>query len=110
LNQIYFSTLNIISVFCSLQGSAYKGNPDLRQQKHIPEPPIEEIEKELFLLLPPNNFNYYGYMRVKTIKKLHDRILSLSVTMALVLSLVYRQILGLTEREFDSSYSICLIS
>ncbi|WP_277883789.1 hypothetical protein [Nostoc sp. FACHB-888] len=26
---------------------ARTGNPDLRQQKHLPAPPIEEIEKQL---------------------------------------------------------------
>ncbi|MBC6434132.1 hypothetical protein FM036_27335 [Nostoc sp. HG1] len=43
------------------------GNPDLRQQKHIPTPPIEQIEKQLFSLLSPTSFkrdflNFLGLM------------------------------------------------
>ena len=78
---------------------AYKGNPDLRQQKHVPFPPIEEIEKELFSLLSPNNFKPLRLCEGKDEKKLRDRILTLPVMMAVVLSLVYRQIPGLREVE-----------
>ncbi len=35
---------------------ARTGNPDLRQQKHVPTPSIEEIEKQIFSLLSPANF------------------------------------------------------
>ncbi|MEH2376567.1 MAG: IS4 family transposase, partial [Nostoc sp.] len=35
---------------------ARTGNPDLPQQKHVPAPPIEQIEKELFSLLSPTSF------------------------------------------------------
>ncbi|MCF2149742.1 hypothetical protein IQ276_025595 [Desmonostoc muscorum LEGE 12446] len=40
----------------STKRPARKGNPDLRQQKHVPAPPIEEIEQEIFSLLSPGNY------------------------------------------------------
>ena len=76
---------------------ARKGNPDLRQQKHVPAPPIEQIEKELFSLLSPTSFKPLRLCKGKNDKKLRDRILTLPVMMAIVLSLVYRQIPGLRE-------------
>lgn len=76
---------------------AYKGNPDLRQQKHVPRPPIEEIEKELFSLLSPKSFKPLKLCQGKDQKKLRERILTLPVMMAVVLSLVYRQIPSLRE-------------
>jgi hypothetical protein len=77
---------------------ARKGNPDLRQQKHVPAPPIEEIEKQIFSLLSPLNFKPLKLCEDKQQKKkFRDRILTLPVIMAIVVSLVYRQIPGLTE-------------
>jgi Transposase DDE domain len=79
------------------------GNPDLRQQKHIPAPPIEEIEKQIFLLLSPASFKPLKSYEQKQEqeaeqkKKWRDRILTLPVMMAIVVSLVYRQIPGLRE-------------
>ncbi len=35
---------------------ARTGNPDLRQQKQVPMPPIEEIEQKIYSLLSPLNF------------------------------------------------------
>ena len=76
-----------------------QGNPDLRQQKHIPAPPLEEIEKRIFSLLSPVSFkplkSYTNKQEQK--KKFRDRILTLPVMMAIVVSLVYRQIPGLRE-------------
>ncbi|MHC5818209.1 MAG: IS4 family transposase, partial [Nostoc sp.] len=40
----------------STKRPARKGNPDLRQQKHVPAPPIEQIEKQIFSLLSPGSF------------------------------------------------------
>jgi len=40
----------------STKRPARLGNPDLRQQKHIPTPLIEQIEKQLFSLLSPTSF------------------------------------------------------
>jgi hypothetical protein len=76
---------------------ARKGNPDLRQQKHIPAPPIEEIEKQLYSLLSPGSFKPLKLCSGKDEKKLRERILTLPVMMAVVLSLVYRQIPGIRE-------------
>ncbi len=83
-----------------------KGNPDLRQQKHVPAPPIEEIEKEIFSLLSPVSFKPLRLYEDKQKKKFRDRILTLPMMMAMVaprtaagivVSLVYRQIPGLRE-------------
>lgn len=76
---------------------ARKGNPDLRQQKHLPSPPIEQIEKQLFSLLSPRSFKPLKLCSAKDEKKLRERILTLPVMMAVVLSLVYRQIPGIRE-------------
>lgn len=84
--------------------SARKGNPDLRQQKHVPAPPIEEIEKQLYSLRSPASFKRLKLRSGKDEKKLRRRspaqasqILTLPVMMVVVLSLVYRQIAGLRE-------------
>jgi Transposase DDE domain len=76
---------------------ARTGNPDLRQQKHIPAPPIEEIEKKIFSLLSPVSFKPLRLYENEEKKKFRDRILSLPVMMVIVVSLVYRQIPGLRE-------------
>lgn len=76
---------------------ARTGNPDLRQQKHVPAPPIEQIEKELFSLLSPTSFKPLKFCSGKDDRKLRERILTLPVMMAVVLSLVYRQIPGIRE-------------
>ncbi|MHC5819538.1 MAG: hypothetical protein ACYT04_27585, partial [Nostoc sp.] len=87
-----------------------KGNPDLRLQAPCSstalrvrqslqrgEPPqragspIEQIEKELFSLLLPTSFKPLRFCSVKDDQKLRERILTLPVMMAVVLSLVYRQ-------------------
>ncbi|BAY33938.1 transposase (plasmid) [Nostoc carneum NIES-2107] len=76
---------------------ARTGNPDLRQQKHVPAPPIEEIEKEIFSLLSPVSFKPLRLYENEQNKKYRDRILTLPMMMAIVVSLVYRQIPGLRE-------------
>jgi hypothetical protein len=82
---------------------ARTGNPDLRQQKHVPTPSIEEIEKQIFSLLSPANFKplksyeHKKEQEAEQKKKWRDRILTLPVMMAIVVSLVYRQIPGLRE-------------
>ncbi len=74
-------------------------NPDLRQQKHIPAPPIEEIEQEIFSLLFPGNFKPLKLYKNEEKKQFRDRILTLPVMMAIVVSLVYQQIPGLRELQ-----------
>lgn len=76
---------------------ARKANPDLRQQKHIPAPPIQEIEKEIFSLRSPVSFKPLRLYEDVQKKKFRDRILTLPMMMAIVVSLVYRQIPGLRK-------------
>lgn len=76
---------------------ARKGNPDLRQRKQVPCPPIEEIEQQLYSILSPSSFKPLRLCSGKNQKKLRDRTLTLPVMMAVVLSLVYRQIPGIRE-------------
>ncbi|NEQ24729.1 MAG: hypothetical protein F6K28_37635 [Microcoleus sp. SIO2G3] len=69
-------------------------NPDLRRQTKVPAPPCEEIEQQLWKLLQPENFTPMHLMKLKDEKKLRARVLTLPVMMAVVVSLVYRQIAG----------------
>jgi hypothetical protein len=72
-------------------------NPDLRRQTQVAAPTIEPLEQELYNLLSPANFKPLRLERDKDNKRLRERILTLPVMMAVVLSLVYRQIAGLSE-------------
>jgi hypothetical protein len=71
------------------------GNPDHRRQSQLPAPPIAQIEHQLFSLLNPGSFKPLRLAQGE--KKLRDRLLTLPVMMAVVVSLVYRQIPGLSE-------------
>ncbi|RCJ35036.1 hypothetical protein A6769_19965 [Nostoc punctiforme NIES-2108] len=56
------------------------GNPDLRQQKQVPMPLIEEIEQKIYsFLLSPLNFKPLKLYEKEEKKAFHDRILTLSV-------------------------------
>lgn len=72
------------------------GNPDHRRQVTVPAPSNEELEARLRDLLSPGTF-----ANLKTVtdytRKLRDRVLTLPVMTAIVLSLVYRQVSGLSE-------------
>ncbi len=72
-------------------------NPDLRRQTQVAAPAIEPLEQELYNLLSPANFKPLRLEGDLNNKKLRERILTLPVMMAVVLSLVYRQIAGLSE-------------
>src|SRR4028119_930454 len=72
-------------------------NPDLRRQVQMPSPPIEVIEQELWSLLSPESFKPLRLSQGKNAQQLRERILTLPVMMAVVLSLVYRRIPGLSE-------------
>lgn len=79
----------------SRKQKARSGNPDLRRATQLPGPPIAEIEALLWHWLTPESFKP---SRLTTgDKKLRDRLLTLPVMMAVVLSLVYRRISGLSE-------------
>jgi hypothetical protein len=72
------------------------GNPDLRRRVSVPAPSNEEIETRLRDWLSPGTFANLKTVRDKT-RQLRDRILTLPVMCAIVLSLVYRQVSGLSE-------------
>ena len=74
-----------------------KGNPDLRRRTNQPGVEVPEITKELFELLEPTMFTPLKYLQGNHEKMMRDRLLSLPVMVALVVSLVYRQIAGLSE-------------
>jgi hypothetical protein len=72
------------------------GNPDHRRAVTVPAPSNEEIEARLRDLLTPGTF---ANLKTETnnTKQLRDRVLTLPVMAAIVLSLVYRQVSGLSE-------------
>jgi len=72
-------------------------NADLRRRSHVPSPPIAEIEQQLWQWLSPTSFKPTPETRNTDGKRMRNRILSLPVMVAVVLSLVYRQINGLSE-------------
>ncbi len=74
---------------------ARSGNRDLRRAMQVPGPPIEEIEAKLLYWLTPESFK--PLRLTPGAQKLRDRLLTYSVMMAVVLSLVYRRISGLSE-------------
>ena len=72
------------------------GNPDLRRRVSVPAPSNEELETRLRDWLSPGTFANLKTVRDKT-RQLRDRVLTLPVMCAIVLSLVYRQVSGLSE-------------
>lgn len=72
-------------------------NPDLRRQTQLPNPAIEQIEAQIYALLEPSSFKPLRDSPGLDNKNLRDRKLTLPVMMAVVVSLVYRQIAGLSE-------------
>ena len=72
------------------------GNPDHRRAVTVPAPSNEEIEARLRDLLTPGTFANLKTVTHNT-KQLRDRVLTLPVMVAIVLSLVYRQVSGLSE-------------
>lgn len=79
----------------SRKPKARSGNPDLRRATQVPSPAIAEIEAKLWNWLTPESFKPSRLSSGD--KKLRDRVLTLPVMMAVVLSLVYRRISGLSE-------------
>jgi hypothetical protein len=72
------------------------GNPDHRRAVTVPAPSNEEIEARLRDLLTPGTFANLKTVTHNT-KQLRDRVLTLPVMTAIVLSLVYGQVSGLSE-------------
>lgn len=77
-------------------GNPRQGNPDRRRAVTPPAPSNEELEARLRDWLSPGTF-----ANLKSVndngRQLRDRVLTLPVMVAIVLSLVYRQISGLSE-------------
>ena len=73
-----------------------RGNPDFRHRVNVPAPPNSEIESRLFELLSPGTFANLKGVKDKE-RSLRQRILTLPVMAAIVLSLVYRQVQHLTD-------------
>jgi hypothetical protein len=70
-------------------------NPDLRPRHNFPLPPVDEIERRLRAVLTPGSF---AARRIDASRrKMRDRILTLPVMAALVVSLVWRQMPSLAE-------------
>lgn len=72
------------------------GNPDLRRRVNVPAPSNEELEARLRDWLSPGTFANLKTVQDKG-RQLRDRVLTLPVMCAIVLSLVYRQVSGLSE-------------
>lgn len=77
-------------------GNPRNGNPDLRRAVSVPAPSNEELEARLLCWLTPGTFANLKSVKDKT-RQLRDRVLTLPVMVAIVLSLVYRQMSGLSE-------------
>ena len=74
-----------------------QSNPDLRRRSQMPQPTIEAIEATLMSWLTPSTFKPLKACRGRNDEKLRSRLLTLPVMVAIVLSLVYRQIPSLRE-------------
>lgn len=81
----------------SKQRPRKQGNPDLRRPHQCPSPEIPQVIEELKKYLEPRLFTPLKYMRGNHEKIMRDRLLTLPVVVALLVSLVYRQIVGLSE-------------
>ncbi|MFM6057515.1 MAG: IS4 family transposase [Microcystis aeruginosa] len=81
----------------SKQRPRKQGNPDLRRPHQCPSPEIPQVIEELKKYLEPRLFTPLKYMQGNHEKIMRDRLLTLPVVVALLVSLVYRQIAGLSE-------------
>ncbi|MEH1832514.1 MAG: hypothetical protein V7L29_10645 [Nostoc sp.] len=72
------------------------GNPDFCHRVTVPAPTSQEIELRLMALGSPGTFANLKRVKDKE-RSLRDRLLTLSVMAAIVLSLVYRQLQHLTD-------------
>ena len=72
-------------------------NADLRRRTQVPAPAIGEIEQWLLRSLSPASFKPLSGIKGTHEKAMRERVLTLPVMVAVVVSLVYRQINGLSE-------------
>jgi Transposase DDE domain len=77
-------------------GNPRNGNPDLRRAITPPAPSNEELEARLRDYLTPGTFANLKTVKDKS-RTLRERVLTLPVMVAIVLSLIYRQMSGLSE-------------
>ena len=73
-----------------------RGNPEFRHFVSPPAPPTETIEARLIELLTPGTFANLKNITDKE-RHLRERVLTLPVMAAIMLSLVYRQVRYLSE-------------
>ena len=76
-----------------------KGNPDLRRPINCPSPEIPKFQEELIKHLSPTLFTPLKYIQGNHEKMMRDRLLNFPVMVALVVSLVFRQITGLSAEK-----------
>lgn len=72
-------------------------NADLRRRLQVPAPAVVELEQRLLSSLSPGSFKPLTGYKGTHDKPMRERVLTLPVMVAVVLSLVYRQISGLSE-------------
>lgn len=72
-------------------------NPDLRRRCQVPAAVIAEIEQRLLKSLSPGSFKPLSGIKGTHQKPMRERLLTLPVMVAVVLSLVYRQIGSVSE-------------
>jgi hypothetical protein len=72
-------------------------NPDFRARTQVPAPPAEDIAQRLRSMLTPAVFAPLRSCAAKDRVKLRDRLLTLPVMVAIVVSIVWRQVPSLTE-------------
>src|SRR5262245_39149244 len=72
-------------------------NPDFRARTHVPAPPVEDLAQRLQARLTPAAFAPLRRQGAGDPVKRRDRVLTLPVMVAIVVSLVWRQIPSLTE-------------
>jgi hypothetical protein len=81
----------------SQQRPRKQGNPDWRRPHQGPSPEIPKVIEELKKYLEPRLFTPLKYRQGNHEKIMRGRLLTLPVIVALLVSLVYRQIAGLSE-------------
>lgn len=89
--------LNIVVLIIVMSKPRKKqGNPDFRHRVTGPAPSSQEIESRLFELISPGTFANLKGVKDKQ-RSLRERVLTLPVMAAIVLSIVYRQVQHLTD-------------
>ena len=72
-------------------------NPDFRARTQVPAPPVEDIAQRLRAMLTPASFAQLSRRGGSDPVKRRNRLLTLPVMTAIIVSLVWRQIPSLTE-------------